>query len=415
MNYQKISYEVKRQILEELDLSRELSDEEIKDCIDRVIFLTGKKYYIEIGQKKQLKTEIFNSIRRLDILQELIEDQSITEIMINGFEHIFIEKAGHLIRLERQFESKEKLEDIIQQIVANCNRMVNESNPIVDARLEDGSRVNVVLPPVALNGPIVTIRKFPHYPITMETLISIGSITEESAEFLKKLVIAKYNIFICGGTGSGKTTFLNALSDYIPKEERIITIEDSAELQLLNIPNLVSLEARNQNVEGKNEITIRDLIKTALRMRPSRIILGEVRDGACVDLITGTYGSGHDGSMSTGHGNSNKEMLSRLETLYLMGMEIPVLSIRRQIGSALDIMVHLGRLRDKSRKVLEIAEVIYEKEEILLQPLYKFKEEGEENRKIIGELKRTKHTLLATEKLLLAGYTKEEVIEESGL
>ncbi len=324
--------------------------------------------------------------------------------MVNGTDDIFIEKAGQIMNYGMGFESKEKLEDVIQRIVAGCNRVVNEASPIVDARLENGSRVNVVLGPVALNGPILTIRRFPENPIGMEELRKLGSITEEAELFLSKLVKAKYNIFISGGTGSGKTTFLNALSAYIPREERIITIEDNAELQIRNIPNLVRMETRNANVEGCRPINIRDLIRTSLRMRPDRIIVGEVRGGEAIDMMQ-CLNTGHDGSMSTGHANSSRDMLSRLETMILMGMELPLAAVRQQIAAGLDIIVHLGRLRDKSRKVLEIAEVEgVEENEIKIRPLYVFQEEGEENGKVKGRLVK-KGELKYDGKLKTAGIT----------
>ena len=336
-------------------------------------------------------------------MQELTDDPKVTEIMINGYDHIFLERAGRLYRWEKSFESKEKLEDVIQQIVAKCNRTVNEASPIVDARLENGSRVNIVLPPVALNGPIVTIRRFPEKPFLMDDLMRFGAINEETVGFLRKLVIAGYNIFISGGTGSGKTTFLNALSDFIPKDERIITIEDSAELQIVGVDNLVRLETRNANVEGCSEITIRDLIKSSLRMRPDRIIVGEVRGAEAIDMVQ-ALNTGHDGSLSTGHANSAVDMLARLETMILMGMDLPIPAIRGQLASGIDIIVHLGRLRDKSRKVLEIAEVLgYMDGEIKLQSLYRFIEEGENSEgKIIGKFER-ENTFVHTEKLRAAG------------
>ena len=378
---------IRRQVLGQIELSREIEDEEICGIIDSEILKTGKKEYISLAEKQRLRRELFNSMRRLDILQELIEDEEITEIMINGYQNIFIEKRGQLFPCEKEFASKERLEDIIQQIVAKANRIVNETNPIVDARLEDGSRVNVVLAPVAVNGPIVTIRKFPANPITMENLIEMGSVTEEVAAFLQKLVEGCYNIFISGGTGSGKTTFLNVLSNYIPKDERVITIEDSAELQLRDIPNLVSLEVRNANVEGKNEISIEDLLKSALRMRPNRIVLGEVRDGVAAANLIQVMSSGHDGSLSTGHSNSAKDMLNRLETLVLSYHEIPLAAVGKQIASAIDIVIHLGRLRDKSRRVLEITEVeMWKDGDFILNPLYQFVETGVRDGKVLGEL-----------------------------
>jgi pilus assembly protein CpaF len=391
-------------VIKKIDLSRELQDEEILEVIDEILLTESKNRYLSLQDKRRLRKEIFNSIRRLDILQELIEDASITEIMINGASHIFIEQKGAIREWNKQFESEKKLEDVVQQIVSKSNRIINEASPIVDARLPDGSRVNIVLPPVALEGPVVTIRKFPENPITIKKLIDIGSVSQEVANFLEKLVIAGYNIFISGGTGSGKTTFLNALSNFIPKEERVITIEDSAELQIKNIPNLVKLEARNANVEGKNEVTIRDLIKSSLRMRPDRIVVGEVRDAAAIDMLQ-AMNTGHDGSLSTGHANSTVDMLNRLETLVLMGADLPLTAVRKQIASAIDIIVHLGRLRDKSRKVLEIAEVLDCVDgEIEVNKLYVFKEYGEdENGKVIGELQKTNNELINLAKLSKAG------------
>ncbi len=394
--------EIYQQIMQEIDLSREISDEEMQDLIDDMVISKGRRYDLALIERQKMAKELFYSIRRLDILQELVDEKDITEIMINGMGRIFIEKDGQITPWEKQFTSKEKLEDVIQQIVSKCNRVVNEASPIVDARLEDGSRVNIVLAPVALNGPIVTIRKFPEKPISMEDLIGYGSLTEEVALFLEKLVIAGYNIMVSGGTGSGKTTFLNALSQYIPKTERIITIEDSAELQLQNVENLVKLETRNANVEGTREITIRDLIRTSLRMRPDRIVIGEVRGAEAFDMLQ-ALNTGHDGSLSTGHANSALDMVSRLETMALMGMELPLSAIRRQIASGVDIIVHLGRLRDKSRRVLEIVEVMgMEKDEIMTQPLYLFQEDGESDGRIQGKLQKV-NELLHQEKLMEAG------------
>ena len=337
------------------------------------------------------------------MLQELVDDASVTEIMINGAKNIFIERKGRITKCEQEFESDIRLQDVIQTIVSGTNRIVNESSPIVDARLQDGSRVNVVLPPIALDGPILTIRKFPEKPITMEGLIEFGALTPQVADFLCTLVKAKYNIFISGGTGSGKTTFLNALSNYIPEDERIITIEDSAELQIRSISNLVRLECRNANVEGKNAITIRDLIKSSLRMRPDRIVVGEIRDSGAIDLLA-AYNTGHDGSLSTGHANSVKDMLNRLEALVLQGVDMPVQAIRKQISSAIDIIVHLGRLRDKSRKVLEISEVLeVSGEEIIVNPLYEFVMNEDRDAKEIGKLERSRNPLINTEKLQRAG------------
>lgn len=394
---------LKEKLAEQIDYATERSDGEIQELIDEMLVRESKEQPMTLTERRQLRRELFDAIRKLDVLQELVDDPHITEIMINGPDKIFVEQDGRLFQSDLRFESREKLENVIQQIVSGCNRVVNEASPIVDARLPNGARVNVVLSPVALNGPIVTIRRFPEKPIMMEDLIACGSISEEACEWLSRLVRAKYNIFISGGTGSGKTTFLNALSYYIPKEERIITIEDSAELQLLDLPNLVRMETRNANVEGCREITIRDLIRTSLRMRPTRIIVGEVRGGEAFDMMQ-CLNTGHDGSMSTGHANSSRDMLSRLENMVLMGMEIPLAAIRQQIASGIDIIVHLGRLRDKSRKVLEIAEVEgFAGGEIALGTLYRFEESGEDaSGRIVGEL-RKEGELRYVEKLQFAG------------
>lgn len=390
-------------ILDELDLSKEVEDEELTRIIYRVLREAESREYLPLNVKTALGRELFNAFRKLDLLEEFLEDDEITEVMINGTQNIFYEKKGRIFQSDKRFLSKEKLEDVIQQIVAGANRLVNEASPIVDARLADGSRVNVVLAPIALNGPIVTIRKFPTESITMKQLIAWNSISEEVAEFLALLVESGYNIFISGGTGSGKTTFLNALSQYIPKDERIIPIEDNAELRILDVPNLVSLEARNANVEGAGEVTIRQLIKSALRMRPDRIIVGEVRSAEAIDMLQ-ALNTGHDGSLSTGHANSPEDMLSRLETMVLMGMELPLTAIRRQIASGIDVIVHLGRLRDKSRKLLEVSEVMdYREGEIHLQTVYRYEETGEENGKIQGVWEK-KGELKHTGKLLAAGY-----------
>lgn len=390
-------------ILDELDLSKEVEDEELTRIIYRVLREAESREYLPLNVKTALGRELFNAFRKLDLLEEFLEDDEITEVMINGTQNIFYEKKGRIFQSDKRFLSKERLEDVIQQIVAGANRLVNEASPIVDARLADGSRVNVVLAPIALNGPIVTIRKFPTESITMKQLIAWNSISEEVAEFLALLVESGYNIFISGGTGSGKTTFLNALSQYIPKDERIITIEDNAELRILDVPNLVSLEARNANVEGTGEVTIRQLIKSALRMRPDRIIVGEVRSAEAIDMLQ-ALNTGHDGSLSTGHANSPEDMLSRLETMVLMGMELPLTAIRRQIASGIDVIVHLGRLRDKSRKLLEVSEVMdYREGEIHLQTVYRYEETGEENGKIQGVWEK-KGELKHTGKLLAAGY-----------
>ena len=348
--------ELRTLLMERLDLARDLSDEEILEEIDDLILGRMREYCLSLKEKVQLRQELFHSVRKLDVLQELIEDETVTEIMVNGPDAIFVERAGKLKKWDKTFTSGEKLEDVIQQIVGKCNRVVNESMPIVDARLDNGARVNAVIRPVALNGPILTIRRFPDTPITMEKLIALGSLPPECAEFLATLVRARYSMVIGGGTGSGKTTFLGALSNYIPPDERLITIEDNAELKIQGIANLVRLEAKMANMEGAASITIRDLIKTALRMRPDRIIVGEVRGGEAVDMLQ-ALNTGHDGSLSTAHANSASDMLSRLETMTLMGVDLPLEAIRRQIASGVDILIHLGRMRDKSRKVLEITEI----------------------------------------------------------
>lgn len=387
-----------------MDLSRDIGDEELTELIHDVLQEEVQENYIPLQEQIALSRQLYHSFRKLDILQELIEDDSITEIMINGTEDIFLERNGSVFKSEKRFLSQSKLEDVIQQIVAGTNRYVNELSPIVDARLEDGSRVNVVLKPVALNGPIMTIRKFPKEKVTIEQLIEWNSISEEAAAFLEMLVRAKYNIFVSGGTGAGKTTFLNALSDFVPKEERIITIEDNAELQIKGVENLVRLEARNANLEGEGAVTIRDLIKSALRMRPDRIIVGEVRGEETVDMISSAMLNGHSGSMSTGHANNPADMLHRLETMMMMGIALPLTAIQRQIASALDIIIHLGRLRDKSRRVMEIAEDAgYENGRIQLRTLYEFCEEGIEDGKIKGTLMKVEE-LEYKDKLLAAGY-----------
>lgn len=387
-----------------MDLSRDIGDEELTELIHDVLQEEVQENYIPLQEQIALSRQLYHSFRKLDILQELIEDDSITEIMINGTEDIFLERNGSVFKSEKRFLSQSKLEDVIQQIVGGTNRYVNELSPIVDARLEDGSRVNVVLKPVALNGPIMTIRKFPKEKVTIEQLIEWNSISEEAAAFLEMLVRAKYNIFVSGGTGAGKTTFLNALSDFVPKEERIITIEDNAELQIKGVENLVRLEARNANLEGEGAVTIRDLIKSALRMRPDRIIVGEVRGEETVDMISSAMLNGHSGSMSTGHANNPADMLHRLETMMMMGIALPLTAIQRQIASALDIIIHLGRLRDKSRRVMEIAEVAgYENGRIQLRTLYEFCEEGIEDGKIKGTLMKVEE-LEYKDKLLAAGY-----------
>jgi len=400
--YQKCRNEISSHVRQKIDLSREVEDSEIQELIDGMIVQMGRKYALSLKERQELGRSVFCSIRKMDVLQELIDCDEVTEIMVNGTGNIFVEKAGSIFQWDKRFETQEKLEDVIQQIVAKCNRVVNEASPIADARLENGARVNIVLAPVALNGPVITIRRFPKHPITMEDLLRYGSISQQAAEELERLVAAGYNIFISGGTGSGKTTFLNALSQFIPDTERIITIEDSAELQLQGISNLVRLETRNANMDGTKPITIRDLIKSALRMRPDRIVVGEVRGGEAIDMLQ-ALNTGHDGSLSTGHANSSEDMLARLETMVLMGMELPLSAIRRQIASGVDIIVHLGRLRDKSRRVLEIVEILgYENDEIVTAPLYQFRESGEKDGNVVGELVKI-NKLTHTGKLTASG------------
>ena len=372
--------DMKQKLRYQMEGMKSIDDEKIYHHIDQLILKESKKEYLGLDQRQEIRRNLFNAVRKLDLLQELLDDDEITEIMVNGVEGIFIEKAGQIKKWDGCFSSRERLEDLIQQIAGRCNRVVNEANPVADARLENGDRVSIVLSPAALNGPILTIRRFPKKPISMEELIAWNSITEEAAEFLKKLVQAGYNIFISGGTGSGKTTFLNALSNFIPKQERIITIEDNAELQIQGVENLVRLEARKGNFSKEREITIRDLIKASLRMRPDRIIVGEVRGEESIDMLQ-AMNTGHDGSLSTAHANSPKDMMMRLETMVLMGIELPLPAIRRQIAGGIDVMVHLGRMRDHSRKVLEILEITgydSEKEEIQTQILYQYEEKKSE-------------------------------------
>ena len=400
--WEELRGKLRNRVQDRLDLSRELQDEEVRALIDEEILRQSRESYLLLEEKLQMQRELFNAMRRLDILQELIEDPEVTEIMVNGPEDIFIEKKGRLFRWNRKFSSRIQLEDVVQQIVSFCNRSVSRACPIADARLADGSRVNIVLDPIALNGPVVTIRRFPAEPVRIAQLTAWGSVTPEAVDFLKDAVRAGYNIFVSGGTGSGKTTFLNALSEFIPETARIITIEDNAELQLDRVQNLVTMEARMANLEGEREITIRDLIRTALRMRPDRIIVGEVRGAEAIDMLQ-AMNTGHDGSLSTGHANSPRDMLSRLETMVLMGMELPLAAIRRQIASGVDLIVHLGRLRDGSRKVLEIVETDGIREgEICLHSLFEFQEEGGDRSKVQGSL-RKKDGLLHSEKLRAAG------------
>lgn len=381
----------------------QLEDEELQEMIDAAVAGEAERSYLPLKSRLRLKKELFDSFRRLDILQELVDDPDITEIMVNGKDHIFIEKKGRLSRWDKAFDSAEQLEDLIQQIVSRVNRTVNLSSPIADARLEDGSRVHVVLAPVAVDGPVLTIRKFPE-PVTMDKLIRLGSISREAAVFLRTAVRAGYNIFVSGGTGSGKTTFLNALSEFIPEDERVITIEDSAELQIRHVPNLVRLETRVENRDGSREISMRYLIRASLRMRPDRILVGEVRGAEALEMLQ-AMNTGHDGSISTGHGNSPRDMVTRLETMVLMAADLPLAAVRNQIASALELMVHLGRMRDKSRKVLEIAEVIgCENGEVRLEPLFTFREKQARDRQWVeGSLEKVGE-LRNREKLRAGGF-----------
>ena len=405
---QELIAQIKKYVTENLPLSK-MSDEELEEKIEEIVAQHIGGRYCSIEQRLDIIQQVYSSIRGFGLLDSIIKDDTITEVMINGPDNVFIEQNGRLFKLDKQFESQRRLEDVIQRIVGLAGREVNQANPICDTRLPDGSRVNVVLPPIALCGPTVTIRKFSKTPMTIEKLIQYGSITREIADKLEILVKSKYNIFIAGGTGSGKTTFLNALSNYIPKDERVITIEDSAELQITGVENLVSLETRNANASGSGEITIRDLIKSSLRMRPERIVVGEVRGGEALDMLQ-AMNTGHDGSLSTGHANSTEDMLSRLETMVLQGAAgLPLDAIRHQIGSAIDIIIHLSRLRDKSRKTMEITEVLrYKNGEILLNPLYVFEEdENSTLEKVSGSLVRTENPLHNDFKLKLAGIKVE--------
>ena len=389
-------------------MSGDITDVALKQVIGECVQEESGLYMISIRQKEELEESVFYAIRRLDVLQELLEDDTITEIMINGKDDIFLERNGHITKWDKSFENEERLEDIAQKIASLSNKIVNISSPIADTRLEDGSRVSIVLPPVALNGPVITIRKFYKDALTMEKLIETGSLTQEAADFLKMAVKSKYNIFISGGTGSGKTTFLNALSEFIDNDERVITIEDAAELQINHVKNLVRLEARDANIEGKNEVTIRDLIRASLRMRPDRIIVGEVRGKETLDMVQ-AMSTGHDGSLSTGHGNSPKDMMTRLETMILMGIDMPVAAIRQQLTSAIDIIIHLGRLRDKTRRVLQIAEVVgVSRGEVKFNKLFEFAENAESNGLVLGELKATGNKLVNTQKMYFAGYGQED-------
>ena len=396
--------EVKTYVLDNLQLSK-MDNEQLEEKVEEIIRERVGNEYCPIEQILSMVTQVYSSIRGFGLLDTIINDDTITEVMINGPDDIFIEQKGRLFKLDKKFESQRRLEDVIQRVVGLAGREVNQANPICDTRLPDGSRVNVVLPPIALCGPTMTIRKFSKTPMTIEKLIQYGSITREIADKLELLVKAKYNIFISGGTGSGKTTFLNALSNYIPKDERVITIEDSAELQIVGVENLVRLETRNANAAGVGQISIRDLIKSSLRMRPERIVVGEVRGGEALDMLQ-AMNTGHDGSLSTGHANSTEDMLSRLETMVLQGAEgLPLEAIRQQIASAVDIIIHLSRLRDHSRKTMEITEVVgYENGRIILNPLYVFEEDEKSTlEKVSGSLKRTENEMQNTHKLRLSG------------
>lgn len=417
--FQNLKQQLQETVRQRMDMSSELSDAQIGELIDSVIMEKSREVYMSAVTKLTLRQELFNAIRRLDLLQELIDDKTVTEIMVNGADAIFYERDGRIYTWDRHFESREKLEDVIQQIVSRSNRQVNESIPIVDARLKDGSRVNVVLDPVALNGPILTIRKFPEEAITMEDLIRWESISQEAAEYLKVLVKAGYNIFISGATSTGKTTFLNVLADYIPKTERVITIEDSAELQIHGIENLVRMEVRQADGDGVSNVTLRDLIRTSLRMRPDRIIVGEVRGEEALDMIQ-SMNTGHDGSLSTGHANSPQDMLSRLETMALFASDIPIQAIRKQIASSIDIIVQLERLRDRSRRVTAIAEVLDCTEDAyILNPIFEFHEQdnlvmesssyGDIPERVVGQLVRTGYHLMHRRKLHAVALESAEI------
>ena len=406
---------VRGQVLRELDLTREVPDEEIEDLIARIVSQECREHPISLSQRIYLEKAVFNGLRKLDVLQELVDNPEITEIMVNGHKNIFYEKDGQIHKYPGGFSSEEKMQDVIQQIVGRHNRVVNQSSPIVDTRLADGSRVNIVLSPISIDGSSISIRKFPEHPMEMRQLIRIHSLSEEVAQTLKTLVKARYNIFISGGTGSGKTTFLNALSQYIPDDERIITIEDSAELQLLDAQNLVRLETRNANLDGVQEISVRDLIRSALRMRPDRIIVGECRGGETLDMLA-AMNTGHDGSLSTGHANSPRDMLSRLETMVIMGKDLPLPAIRSQIASGIDIIVQLGRLRDRSRKVLEIVELNGVKDgEVQTNTLYKFQEETQVKAGSMEELERMRHQKVQGALVRVGKLMHREKLQAAGL
>jgi len=390
-------------VIRDLNLSEEISDGELYERIDRTIAREGKSRRMSFDERIRVREAVFASLRKLDVLSLAMDDPDITEIMINGADHIFVENRGKIEAYLDTFISNEKLEDVVQQIASSVNRRVNEASPMVDARLKDGSRVNIVLPPVALDGPAVTIRRFPKEPVSMEQLIGWGSLSQEAADFLRVLVECGYNIFISGGTGAGKTTFLGALAEFIPETERVITIEDSAELRLRRVKNLVRLESRPANLEGNYEMTIRDLIRNALRMRPDRVVVGEIRGAEALDMLQ-AMNTGHDGSISTGHANSARDMLARIETMVLMGMDLPLPAIRQQIASGIDILVHLTRLRDRSRRVQGIYEVTGMRDgEVTIQPLFEFREEGMDGGRIIGRLHKSEYSLENRDKLEVRG------------
>ena len=397
--------EVKNVLLTDALFLGKATDSQLMMRIKETIDQRSGQYNIGMNDRERTARRVFARLRGLGVLDELLADESVTEIMVNGAKHIFVERGGKIYRVSRTFESEEELYNVIQRIVGEAGKEVNPANPIVDTRLPDGSRVNVVVPPISRSGATVTIRKFSRNPMTVEKLLEYGSITPDAARFLEKLVKARYNIFISGGTGSGKTTFLNAMSNFIPADERIITIEDSAELQIHKLSNLISLETRNANSSGKGEVTIRELIRSALRMRPDRIIVGEVRGEEALDMLQ-AMNTGHDGSLSTGHANSTRDMLSRLETMVLQGNAgLPLMAIRQQIASALDVIIHLSRLRDKSRRTMEITEVLgCENGEIQLNPLFRFEEDGSSTlNHVSGSLVRTGNQLQNTHKLRLQG------------
>ena len=404
MDVSQLKDQLSAQVARQLEGTREITDEQVRQAAQEALTRLLAGEYLSVSDRRELVNEVLNRMKKLGPLQPLLDDRSVTEIMINGPENVFIERAGRLTKADMRFESRKQLEDIIQRIVSKVNRTVDTSNPICDARLEDGSRVNVVLNPIALDGPVVTIRKFPEKVLQFEDLIRWGAITPEAARFLQAAVKAKYNIFVSGGTGSGKTTFLNALSSFIPADERIITIEDSAELQIRTVPNLVRLETRNANTEGKGAVTIRDLIRSSLRMRPERIVVGEVRGAEALDMLQ-AMNTGHDGSLSTGHANSPADMLSRLETMVLTGADFPMDAIRQQIASAIDLIVHLGRMSDKSRKTLEIVEMAgYHKGEYELNPLFHFVKEGNgPHGEVLGQLRRSENPMRHMQKFEMSG------------